>query len=176
MRLDLKEERVCFDFPDAKRLFKFDEKDPVSQTFHGAPMKGVDVVAEFPKCQLWIEIKEFTDEDIERMRAEKDHKKTDKTHLKTHLAEYYKYKFRDTFLYRYCEDMIKLPILYICFTNFDDALNLFFKKELKQHLPTGLANPKRWRKELITGDHVFVVNETAWKRILALKFGTCERY
>ena len=59
MKLDLREERVRLDFPNALALYKFDERERLSPTFHGAPMKAVDVLAEFPTFQLWIEIKEY---------------------------------------------------------------------------------------------------------------------
>ncbi len=176
MNLDLTEERVRFDFPDATALFKFDEKDRMSPMFHGAPMKGVDVVAEFPKFQLWIEIKEYPSEEIQRMKDEGAIRRNDEPHLKTFLASYFKYKFRDTFLYRFCEGKIDLPIVYVCLTNFDNTLNGFFRKGLLKELPTGKANPTRWKKELIAKDLVFVVDVVAWNRTLASKFGTCERY
>ena len=176
MKLDLTEERVRFDFPDAKALFKFDEKDSMSPTFHGAPMKGVDVIAEFSKFQLWIEIKEYTSEEIQRMKNEGDIRRTDEPHLKSFLTGYFKYKFRDTFLYRFCEEKVNLPIVYVCLTNFDNTLNGFFKKGLQKQLPTGKVNPKRWKKELIAKERVIVVDEVAWNRTLASKFGTCERY
>ena len=176
MKLDLTEERVRFDFPNAKALFKFDEKDPLSPTFHGAPMKGVDVVAEFPTFQLWIEIKEYTPEEINEMKMTGDMKKNDGRNLKSYLTNNFKYKFRDTFLYRFCEEKISLPIVYVCLTNFDNTLNIFFRKELQKHLPTGKANPKRWKKELIKSERVFVVDEAAWTRTLTEKFGTCKRY
>ena len=36
-----------FRFENALDAFVFDETDPEKPTFHGAPMKGVDIVAEF---------------------------------------------------------------------------------------------------------------------------------
>ena len=176
MKLDLTEERVRFDFPDARALFKFDERERLSPTFHGAPMKGVDVVAEFPTFQLWIEIKEYKQDEILEMRNEGDMRRNEEQHLKSYLIGNFKYKFRDTFLYRFCEEKVDLPIVYVCLTNFDDALNGFFKRMLKKQLPAGKANPHRWKKELIAKERVFVVDEVAWKRNLESKIGTCERY
>ena len=43
-------------------------------------------------------------------------------------------------------------------------------------LPVGKANPNRWKRELISKKHFFVVDEEAWKRNLEAKFGTCVRY
>ena len=176
MRLDLTEERVRMDFPNARALYKFDERDRLSPTFHGAPMKAVDVLAEFPTCQLWIEIKEYTPEEIQEMKAERDRGNPNEYHLKTWLTNNFKFKFRDTFLYRFCEEKIDLPIVYVCFTNFDSALNSFFRSQLRVLLPTGRANPRRWNKELIAKDRIFVVDQDAWKRSREAKFGECVRY
>ena len=177
MKLDLTEERYRFDFPKAKELYKFDERDSLSPTFHGAPMKAVDVMAVFDNFQLWIEIKGYTDEDIQQLKNERDQRKPgDEYHIKDYLVKNFKGKFRDTFLYRYCEDMISKPIIYICLTNFDDAENNYFKKELKRQVPGGKANKKRWIKELIPQDKIFVVNESTWKRNFQDKFGTCISY
>ena len=54
MRLTLPEEKFEFDFPTARTLYKFDERDSLSPTFHGVSMQAVDVMAEFPTFQLWI--------------------------------------------------------------------------------------------------------------------------
>ena len=176
MRLDLTEERVRLDFPNALALYKFDEKEKSSPTFHGAPMKAVDVLAEFPTFQLWIEIKEYSHEGIQNMKDELDKNKQVKRENTAWLTDYLKYKFRDTFLYRYCEEKIDLPVVYVCFTNFDSALNSFFRKELSRMLPVGKANPYRWKRELIAKDRIFVVDQDAWKRNLEAKFGECVRY
>ena len=176
MKLDLREERVRLDFPNALALYKFDERERLSPTFHGAPMKAVDVLAEFPTFQLWIEIKEYTPEEIQEMKDERDKGKPGELHHKTWLVNNFKYKFRDTFLYRFCEEKIDLPVVYVCLTNFDHALNIFFRRQLINQLPTGKVMPDRWRKELIAKNHVFVVDEGDWQRNLEQKFGTCVRY
>lgn len=175
MKLTLNEERFEFDFPDAKELYKFDEKDKLSPTYHGAPMQAVDVMAEFPSFQLWIEIKEFQAAEIEVMKKEGDQqKKGNNVHNKAHLTKNLKHKFRDTFLYRFCEDKLDKPIVYVCLTNFDDALNLFYRKELQQHIPAGLCS-KRWKRHLLDKSHIFVVNTAAWQRTMTLKFGQCTK-
>lgn len=176
MKLMLSEEKFEFDFPTAKALYKFDERDSLSPYHHGAPMQAVDVMAEFPTFQLWIEIKEFLPEEIQTMIKEGDQrKKGDNIHNKANLTKNLKHKFRDTYLYRYCENKINLPIVYVCLTNFDAALNGFFKKELIKQIPTALANKKRWQRALIENDRVFVVNMEAWERNFEAKFGTCKK-
>lgn len=173
MRLTLTEEKFEFDFPDAKALYKFDERDTLSPTFHGAPMQAVDVMAEFSNFQLWIEIKEFQPSEIEAMKKEGDQQKKGKNvHNKAHLTKNLKHKFRDTFLYRFCENKLDKKIVYVCLTNFDDALNGFYRKELQKQLPTGFAS-KRWSKQLLDKSLLMVVNKESWQRNLEEKFGKC---
>ncbi len=173
MKLTLTEEKFEFDFPNAKALYKFDERDSLSPTFHGAPMQAVDVMAEFTEFQLWIEIKEFQSAEIQTMKKEgNQQKKGDNVHNKAHLTKNLKHKFRDTFLYRFCENKLETKIVYVCLTNFDDALNGFFKKELQKQIPTGQTS-KRWKKHLLEKEFLFVVNEEAWQRNFKEKFGTC---
>lgn len=174
MKLTLTEEKFEFDFPNAKALYKFDERDRLSPTFHGVPMKAVDVMAEFPNFQLWIEIKEFQLEEIKAMREEGDQqKKGQNVHHKANLTNNLKHKFRDTFLYRFCENKLDTKVVYVCLTNFDDALNGFYKKELQRHIPTGFASKKRWSKQLLDKSLLMVVNQDAWQRNLEEKFGKC---
>ena len=175
MILLLEEEKFEFDFPEAKALYKFDERDINSPNYHSAPMKAVDIVAEFDKFQLWIEIKEFPPHSIKAMQqgnsTETDqHLKYNKAHLTNNL----KYKFRDTFLYRLCEDKTIKAIVYICLTNFDDALNGYFRKELQRQIPAGKVS-RNSDKYLIAKSQVYVVNKEAWNRNFAAKFGTCRK-
>ena len=146
MKLDLREERVRLDFPNALALYKFDERERLSPTFHGAPMKAVDVLAEFPTFQLWIEIKEYTPEEIQEMKDERDKGKPGELHHKTWLVNNFKYKFRDTFLYRFCEEKIDLPVVYVCLTNFDHALNIFFSQATDKPAPNWQGHAKSMEK------------------------------
>ncbi|MDY3977997.1 MAG: hypothetical protein SOY91_06730 [Candidatus Onthomorpha sp.] len=175
MILLLEEEKFEFDFPKAKALYKFDERDINSPNYHSAPMKAVDVVAEFDKFQLWIEIKEFPPHSIKAMQQTKS-TEADKQpkYNKAHLTENLKYKFRDTFLYRLCEDKTIKAIVYICLTNFDDALNGYFRKELQRQIPAGQVS-RNSDKHLIAKSQVYVVNKEAWNRNFAAKFGTCRK-
>lgn len=175
MKLTLIEEKFDFDFPNATALYKFDEKDSLSPTFHGAPMQAVDVMAEFPDFQLWIEIKEFQPSEIEAMKKEGDQqKKGNNVHNKAHLTKNLKHKFRDTFLYRFCENKLDTKIVYVCLTNFDDALNGFYRKELQKQIPTG-RSLKRWSKQLLDKSLLMVVNIDSWKRNLEEVFGKCNK-
>lgn len=175
MILLLEEEKFEFDFPEAKALYKFDERDINSPNYHPTQMKAVDVVAEFDKFQLWIEIKEFPPHSIKAMQQTKS-TEADKQpkYNKAHLTENLKYKFRDTFLYRLCEDKTIKAIVYICLTNFDDTLNGYFRKELQRQIPAGQVS-RNSDKHLIATNQVYVVNEKAWNRNFAAKFGTCRK-
>ncbi len=174
MKLTIAEERFEFDFPKATALYKFDERDKLSPHFHGGILQAVDVMAEFPTFQLWIEIKEYTPEEIAHIKQEGDQqKKGDSYHGKAHLIKNLKHKFRDTYLYRLCEECLVSTIVYVCITNFDDALNAFLRKELKKQIPTGKLNSKRWKRQLLDEKLVFVVNKEAWERNFVEKFGTC---
>lgn len=175
MTLDLTEERVRFDFPNAT-AFKFDERQPSSPTFHGAPMKAVDVLAEFPTFQLWIEVKDYPPDKVEEFKKENDKGYSGKRAATNFLIDYLKYKFRDTFLYRFCEEKIDLPIAYVFLTNLDNAMNAKLRKELQKQLPAENPCPSRWKKELIAERHVFVVSQDVWQRTLEPKFGTCQHY
>ena len=50
-----------FDFTDAIDVFVFDEKDRSKVTYHGQPMKAVDIVAEFNDAYVFVEMKDFND-------------------------------------------------------------------------------------------------------------------
>ena len=90
MTLTLNQERFKFDMPDALELYKFDEPDRLSTHFHGAPMKCVDVMAVFKKFQLWIEIKEYSKEEIDDI---KNHKVEPGYDPYKWLMNNFKYKF-----------------------------------------------------------------------------------
>ena len=175
MRLTLTEEKFEFDFPEARELYKFDERDSLSPNFHGVPMQAVDVMAEFPNFQLWIEIKEFQPSEIEAMKKEGDQqKKGNNVHNKAHLTRNLKHKFRDTFLFRYCENKLDRKVVYVCLTNFDDALNGFYRKELQRQIPTDKAS-RRWSKLLLDKSLLFVVNMDSWHRNFEDRFGQCKK-
>ena len=57
-----------FQFTDALDAFVFDEKDRSKPTFHGAPMKGVDIVAEFEEAYVYVELKDYDDPSIYDVR------------------------------------------------------------------------------------------------------------
>lgn len=148
-----------FEFSDAIEAFVFDETDSTKPKFHGVPMKGVDIVAEFEDAYVYVEIKDYDGEfaaayDIndgstgealqEKQRAFK------------WLKNYLKYKYRDSYLYRHAEDKTDKPIHYICLMTFDNALNSKFTRALKQELPIGKKS-QRWTKTLAKSCQVLSV-------------------
>jgi len=146
-----------FCFNDALDAFVFDEKDKNKPTFHGAPMKAVDIVAEFKDAYVYLEIKNYDDPsdfDIPGATTEAD-KKLRQDNFKW-LKNYLKYKFRDSYLYRYAEQKVDKPVHYICLINFDNALNIQMKKSLKQELPVGRAS-RRWVQALAASCQVLNV-------------------
>jgi len=158
MRVDA--DGYTFNFQDAIAAFVFDEKDKTKPTFHGAPMKAVDVVVELESTYLFIEIKhydrpdEFTvndNDDIETQHQKNAHQKW--------LKNYLKYKFRDTFLYRYAEGKTDKPVHYLCLVNFDHALNTWLKKNLRKELPVDKPSI-RWKLKL--AESCQVLNIEAW--------------
>ena len=151
-----------FRFEDALDAFVFDEKDPDRPTFHGAPMKAVDIVAEFEECYVYVELKDYEDpsgDDIRRAANEHE-QPVRQDHFKW-LKNYLKDKFRDSYLYRHAEDKVDKPIRYVCLINFDNALNSRMQKALKHELPVGKAS-HRWVRELATNCHV--VNMNKWNQ------------
>ncbi len=147
-----------FDFSDAISAFKFDEKDQSSPTYHGAPMKAVDIVVELPEVYLFVEIKEY--DKPEEFVADYSENCKEYDNYKW-LKGYLKYKFRDSYLYRHAENKTEKPIQYLCLLNFDDALNSKMKKGLRIDLPVGKVS-SRWIKPLAQSCQV--LNLAAWNR------------
>lgn len=127
-----------FRFDDALDAFVFDEKDSSKPTFHGAPMKGVDIVAEFDDAYIYVELKDYDDPSIyDILTATSDDEQHSRQDGFRWLKNYLKYKFRDSYLYRYAEQKVEKPVHYICLITFDNALNSRMQKSLKQELPVG---------------------------------------
>ncbi|MGL1103554.1 hypothetical protein ACSTLM_05110 [Vibrio parahaemolyticus] len=157
--ISLEADGFRFEFSDAIAAFVFDEKDNSKDTYHGVPMKGVDIVAEFDDAYVYIEIKDYQDEfaaayDISTFQD--DDEKNEKQKAFKWLKNYLKYKYRDSYLYRHAEDKVEKPIHYICLMTFDNALNTKFTNALKQELPIGKKS-KRWNKSLAASCKVLSV-------------------
>lgn len=152
-----------FRFSDAIDAYVFDEKDCNKPTFHGAPMKGVDIVAEFDDAYIYVEIKDYDDPSAyDVAKALNDEERKGRQDSFKWLKGYLKYKFRDSHLYRYAEGKVDKPVHYICVLTFDNALNSRMLNELKRELPVG-QKPKRWTKALAKSCQV--VNLDKWNEV-----------
>jgi hypothetical protein len=156
------------DFTDAIDAFVFDEKDSKKATFHGAPMKGVDIMVELVDAYLFVELKDYDDASAYDIAlAVSDEDKKEKGRAFKWLKNYLKYKYRDTYLYRHAELKVEKPIHYICLVTFDNALNSRMKKELRKELPVGKSS-QRWQLELANSCQV--VNFETWNRNWSTKW------
>ena len=149
-----------FDFNEALNAFIFDETDKRKATFHGAPMKAVDILVELEKNYLFIEVKNYEDvaefqksaeDDADTIKKKHDHQKW--------LKNYLKYKFRDSYLYRHAEGKVDKPIHYLCLINFDNALNHALNNNLRRELPVGKPT-RRWLYKL--AESCQVLNVAQW--------------
>lgn len=158
--MNVQADGFSFDFTDALTAFVFDEKDKSKTTFHGAPMKAVDIIAEFDDAYVFIEMKEYISGDEFNSEIHDEEEKRQECQKRFRwLTRYLKYKFRDSYLYRHAEDKVDKPIHYICLLNFENALNSTIQKQLLKTLPVGLAS-RRWEKALAASCHV--VNLEKW--------------
>lgn len=149
-----------FDFTNAIDVFVFDEKDKTKATYHGQPMKAVDIVAEFDDAYVFVEMKDFDDPamyDTKSFVSEEELKEK-RAHFKW-LKNYLKYKYRDSFLFRYAEQKDDKPIHYICLLTLDNAQITTMRQALQRELPVGLAS-KRWKQQIVQSCQV--VNVAKW--------------
>lgn len=148
-----------FEFTDAVDAFVFDEKDTSKPTFHCVPMKAVDIVAEFEKAYIFVEIKDYDEQKEFDITDDAGEDLEDRQRAFKWLKNYLKYKYRDTYLCRHAENKVDKPIHYICLVTFDNALNSRLQKALKIDLPTGKPS-KRWLQNI--ANSCKVVNIAKW--------------
>ena len=158
-----------FDFPNAIDVYKFDEQASASPHYHGVTaLKAVDVMVEMPGEYLFIEIKTF-DDLTDFYKQNKNYNADD---AKKWLIRNLSRKYRETFLYRYCERKLNKSISYICLLSFDKNLISHCRKALGRAIPVGKGNRLRWHRVLLETDRLFVVDQAAWNRNLT-HWGTC---
>lgn len=146
--IEIETDGYKFQFTDAIEVFKFDETDSSKPTFHGAPMKGVDIVAEFDDEYIYVEIKDYDDLSVFDVKnASTDEETKSRQDNFKWLKTYLKYKYRDSYLFRYAEHKVEKPVHYICLINFDNALNNKMRKDLSRELPVGYAS-RRWQQPI----------------------------
>jgi hypothetical protein len=113
-----------FDFQDAISALVFDERERTSSTYHGLShaMKAVDIIVELADDYLFVEVKDFHEPEEYQNR-----------NYFNHLRDVLKYKYRDSFLYRWAEQKTDKPINYLCLLTLDNALISRMNKEMRIH-------------------------------------------
>ncbi|MEW5817069.1 MAG: hypothetical protein AB1798_16945 [Spirochaetota bacterium] len=142
-----------FDFQDAVDAFVFDQQDRGSAHFHGLShaMKAVDLIVELENDYLFVEVKDLKKSPLDYSDGG----------CFNHLRESLKYKYRDSFLYRWAEDKVNKPIRYLCLLNLENAFLSRMNKEVKKQLPLGKANA-RWQRPI--AESCAVLNQERWNR------------
>ena len=140
-----------FDFTDASDAFVFDEKDRSKAAFHGLShcMKAVDIIVELENDYLFVEVKNLEN-------ATDDYQQKEPFN---YLLEVLKYKYRDSFLYRWAEGKTDKSIRYLCLLTLESGLITRMNKELRYQLPPGLP-VTRWSNEIAKA--CVVLNEARW--------------
>lgn len=139
------------DFTNAKNAFRFDESDSASPTFHGLAhaMKAVDVIVELENEYLFVEVKDLVHSTDNYLQSGPFN----------YLRETLKYKYRDSFLYRWAEGKVDKPIRYLCLLTLENALISRINKEMRSQLPPGRPT-SRWTSEIARA--CVVLNEDRW--------------
>lgn len=141
-----------FDFQDALDAFVFDEKDRSSPVYHGLShaMKAVDLIVELENDYLFVEVKDFHEPDTYQ-----------DGNCFNHLRDVLTHKCRDSFLYRWAQRKTDKPVRYLCLLTLDNALVSRMNKEIRLHIPAGMAAEK-WRRPIVKSSAV--LNEERWNR------------
>ena len=152
----------AFQFTGALDAFRFDEQDKTQPHFHALShaMKAVDLVVELPTDYLFIEVKDFhAADDYDFKSAVTTQQREDRQAHFNHLREVLKYKFRDTWLYRWAQGKADKPVRYLCLLTLDNAMLSVLSKELRQQLPVGVVGPN-WNGAL--AQSCVVLNLERW--------------
>ena len=153
-----------FDFTDAIDVFIFDEKNKNQAHYHGLSqaMKAVDIIVELDNDYLFIEIKDFhAPDDYNFSSAVDDEQHQERRSRFNHLRQILKYKYRDTWLYRWAENKTDKPIRYLCLLTLDNAQISALNNELRRLIPVGNAGP-RWERKI--AHSCAVINIERWNR------------
>lgn len=154
-----------FDFPEAIEAFIFDEKDANQSNYHGLShaMKAIDCIVELPTHYLFIEVKDFfAPDDYNLTNSPCDADTKEKNKNLNILLNTLKYKYRDSWLYRWAEEKIHKPIHYLCLLTLENAQISFLQKQLRHQLPVGLPTTARWRRGI--AQNCLVLNLARWQQ------------
>lgn len=161
--MKIEAEGFAFDFTDALDGFIFDEKDKNKPHYHGLThaMKAVDLIVELENDYLFIEVKDFHAPGDYDFKHTVDESQCEKRRERfNNLCEVLKYKYRDTWIYRWAENKIDKPIRYLCLLTLDNALISLMNNQLRQQMPTN-SGP-RWEREIARS--TVVVNVDRWNK------------
>lgn len=155
-----REGELEFVFPESMVSFlKFDDPDS-----HGlSAMKAVDFILEFPNSHVFVEVKDPDTSRSDGDRRAKFISKLESGKLEGDLV----YKYRDSLLYRWCEDEIKKPVHYVVLLQLSSLKARDYQlwmDRLKRRLPSGRADS--WTRTLV--DSVSVLNIRAWNQLGSL--------
>lgn len=163
-----------FDFPNAISIRKFDDPE-MHQMSH--TMKAVDVLIDMPECRIFIEIKNY--------EANRDWKgfltKDKKREAFLDLGFSLKYKYRDSFLYQWCQKKKEKKSIFVFLTDwpnnsqihsFQNALHWqsLFPVQKERDNIWG----KVWKRTFIAD--AIMVNENLWNKTKKLRnYGTIQK-
>ncbi|GFO73329.1 hypothetical protein BJAS_P4083 [Bathymodiolus japonicus methanotrophic gill symbiont] len=148
-----------FDFGDVIDVFKFDEKNSSAPNYHGLShcMKGVDFIVEQPNVYFFVEIKDPSHSGASAERKIEFEEKALSGSLIKDLVQ----KYRDTFLYRWAENKLEKPIIYICLVTLESPLIPRLMEELRRQLPEGEDGPN-WQHSIVKS--AMIVNLDQWNK------------
>ena len=137
----LQEGNLQFDFNNVIGAFKFDEEDKSKETYHGLShcMKAVDFIVETDENYYFVEVKDYTHpSDIF----------SDNKYYNA-LINTLIMKFRDSFLYRWAENRLDKPIIYVCLLELENPMIPKIMKDLRHRLPNkNLPDHRLWKEML----------------------------
>ena len=156
--VEFTEGNLKISFPSSMKAEKFD--DPKSHCLTHC-MKAVDFIAEKADSTLFIELK-----DPDHPQAKEENKNIFiKDFLSGALNEELKYKYRDTFLYRWAQRRSRKPIFYcviIALGTLNEAQLYSRTKDLQQKLPLNELSSGRWKRPIVSSCMVF--NIQTWNK------------
>jgi len=156
----LKEGGLELELPPGVIGIKFDD------TSHGLShcMKAVDFIIEEPDKTLFIEFKDPDDPRANPASRTKFISELKIGKKDDALIQ----KYRDSFIYRWAEDKVQKPVLYlilIATSQLDEAMLLARCEELKRRLPAKGPPSGRWKKQLV--HDCMICNIDTWNKHLS---------
>jgi len=149
----LQEDDLEFDFTDAIDAMKFDDCE--HKLSHC--MKAVDFVVEVESAYLFVEVKDPSNPMSRSKNYEQFKENTEGDKLRNDLTQ----KFRDTFIYRWAEEMPDKSIHFLSLITLEEGLLRTFQDKLHRHLPYS-NTPDRWKRQIIKSCHTITLDD--WNR------------